>query len=611
MLHPSALLLRVIDPLPGENDMTFKVCIMNPVRPTVALTVVERTYNQCSLLCTRLGKFVSDRELPTLLGQSLFRGNDPTYVEARRTSVEVFLNSVVSHRLLCRDEEFLSLIGFEQAALLEQRKYEENLHHTRAEARCSDEWTIARRLITASSLSEDHDSNIIAARMWLRGTPFVFRSIVPSSSSSSTQLTRWRKTRIFVTDASIGTELLLVVQHVVTMAEIEVHAWQKILIGLNPTLFYDPLYVDVAASRVFAIYPIAPQGSLRDMLLSRRPFTTEKKQEREQIVKPLEVSQLQQLGRKILYILCSCHQYNISLPILSIGNLILSERHGLVLSDVEDILAGTCLFPSHYPYIIQEGNALLPQRTPFDILLFGVILLQLCGVCVDEQMLHTLLTCQGEPFISDSSEEDEETPRRSCHHIIARFTEIPLAIKNILFYIFHPTIPADLRVLAHHCFFNENELDSVDSFINPSTTSTAKMRRKEVELFHRSQDRWKERLETASEIKTRLEMEREHLLQLKQNGNKWQTRRKNLTRDLLKVETTSIVDDQVTSTFYIDESEICNPHPPNPNPNLPNPPPPLLPVRIKEVAVIGNQFKVSTTAPPAPPLPPMLIPRWV
>ncbi|KAH9601786.1 hypothetical protein LSM04_007661 [Trypanosoma melophagium] len=170
MLHPSALLLRVVDPSAGENDITFKVCIMSPVRPTAAFTVVERTFTQFSLLCTRLKELASDRELPALLGP-------------------IFLNSVASHRLLCRDAEFLSLIGFEQAALLEQQKYEEYLHHTKVEARRSDEWAIARCLVTAGALSEDHDSNIIAARMWLRGTPFVFRSILPSS----TLLTRSRK----------------------------------------------------------------------------------------------------------------------------------------------------------------------------------------------------------------------------------------------------------------------------------------------------------------------------------------------------------------------------------------------------------------------------------
>ncbi|KAH9601357.1 hypothetical protein LSM04_000424 [Trypanosoma melophagium] len=383
----------------------------------------------------------------------------------------------------------------------------------------------------------------------------------------------------------MGTELLLVVQRVVTKTDIEVDVWQKILIGLNPTLFYNSLYVDVAASRVFAVYPIALQGSLRDMLHSRQPFTTDKKQERGQIVKPLEVPQLQKLGRKILYIISSCYQYNISLPTLSIGNLILSERHGLVLSD---LLMFSCL-----------------------VLFF----LQLCGICVDQQMLHELLTCQGEPFISDS-EENEETPRSSCNHIINRLTGLPLPIQNILFYIFHPTIPADLPVLTHHCFFNENEIDSIEaSTNNPSPTSTAKMRRKEVELFHRAQDRWKERLEAADEVKTRIETEREHLLQLKQSCNERQTRSKDLSNELSKVETSSIVDD----------SEICNPpKPTQPQPTavrgekeeervLAPPPPPLpmpsLSVKIKEVAVIGNQFKLSTAAPPTPPLPPMPMPR--
>ncbi|KEG14927.1 putative p21-activated kinase 3 [Trypanosoma grayi] len=588
MLRPYTLLLNVIDASPTGDDITFKVCVMDPARPTQILSVIERNYSQCALVSAKLHEAFAGQELPELLGPSFFRGLDPAYVEARRASLEVFLNTVASHRLMCTDAGFLSLVGYEQAVACEEK---EGAAFTVGYER----WTVARCLRVAGATAEQHEADVVAARMWMRGTPFVFRAVVPSQ-----RVGMW-KTRVFVTDNALGTELILVVQRMeksLAVSEAEVHAWRRTVVGLDPAVFYVPLYVDVVAPHVFAVYPVAPHGSLCDSLHSTLPFTRDSKHRRQQqqryAVQPMALHDVQLVGRKLLYILRSCHRHNISLPLLSLGNLMMSERHGVVLADVEDIFAGTTRFPALYPYEEREGgDELPPRRTPFDILLFGVILLQLCGVHVEPWMLCALLTCQGEPFVAEDADKDEASPRNPVC-MLNGFAEIPLSIKNILFYIFHPTIPADLRVLANHTFFNDLSMKVVEVSTVSSPAAVANLRKKDVELFHRAQDRWKKRLVAASENKACLVAQREHLRKVKRReGTGRQCKPLNSPLKPSEGETAGDVG-KMTASGPGDKSGMHGIPPPPPPP----PPPSMV---TKGIASVGPLQVLSKTVPPPPP----------
>ncbi|KAF8299138.1 hypothetical protein TcYC6_0071670 [Trypanosoma cruzi] len=151
--------LNVVDASSSGEYIVLKLCTMDPERPTRILIVIEQRYSRCLLLHAKMRAFLAEIELPPLALSGFLGGFDANYLEDSRVSLEVFLNSVTSHRLLCNDPDFLSLIGLEQDMCREQREEETP---KREEYK---KWAVICFMTVPGIKPEANDANVIAARM--------------------------------------------------------------------------------------------------------------------------------------------------------------------------------------------------------------------------------------------------------------------------------------------------------------------------------------------------------------------------------------------------------------------------------------------------------------
>ncbi|CUG92416.1 Hypothetical protein, putative [Bodo saltans] len=356
--------------------------------------------------------------------------------------------------------------------------------------------------------------------MWLRGTNYVFQRLLPQLCHRRTAK---HKTRILVDESKSGLQYILYIQDISSMAisgglesgsEV-LKRTRNTLSRLNVGHFCPYLAFDVAAGKSFSLTKITRQGSLLDALYGvNDPLASgDIKYPGAVQPKPMPLKRIQFLGAKILKIIESCHQYNIAVPNLSLGNLLITESGSIVLGDVDDIVLGRTRLPALPPYEQDDEDAEEngPQtRTPIDILLFGIILLQLAtGRVLDASHLGRYLTCQGDPLDKDDKEADEAV-RMQRPHVAANLpSSVPDEIKGLLFYIFHPLIPADIRVLLNHSFFQTATSQEVEK---------AKWKKSDVETFHVAQQWWQSELQRREEARVRREEDKAFIREVKRRG---------------------------------------------------------------------------------------------
>jgi hypothetical protein len=286
------------------------------------------------------------------------------------------------------------------------------------------------------------------------------------------------------------------------------------------------------------------------------------------VLKPMDLKAVRAVGRKLLQILVTLHQYNISVPHLSLGNILLSENNGVVLGDMDDLLVATTRFPMLRPY--EAGGEETIKATRLDVLLFGVVLWQMAaGRLLDVSFIAKLLCCQGDPLDREAAASDEQEVM-GRPHLALKVRDVPLEVQNLLHYIFHPQIPADLRVLVNHSFFNANAKTSAQA------EEQVKLKKADVELFQMVQDNWDADF-------TRREQERQH-------GEELRTQ----AREMKKRGDAPSTVERRRGTERADSAPSVSPPPPAP-------PPP---------SVVGTSSSVLSPPPPSglPPPPPSGLP---
>jgi hypothetical protein len=513
--HPSEMILSVTDPSVENDDAVYKVSIMDPYRPSIALHCVHRTYRECKPVFKKLHAMNPDPPLPTVPKTKVFGTLDPATLEERRIAMEMFFNGVCSNRLLCEDMDFLRLVDyFSVSSLLTTGGRIVTGGPMREEERGTN---IPYFLMDV--LSWDEEANVAAGRMWLRGTNYVFQRLLPQLSHRGTAK---HKTRILVDEAKSGLQYILYVQDMSSMAiagglepgsEV-LKRTRNTLQRLNVGHFCPYIAFDVASGKAFSLTKITRQGSLLDALYGvNDPLVSgDVKYPGAVQPKPMPLKRIQFIGGKVLKIIESCHQYNIAVPNLSLGNLLITESGSIVLGDMDEVVLGRTRLPALPPYENEDDSEETgPQtRTPIDILLFGIVLLQLAtGRVLDASHLGRYLTCQGDPLDKDDKEEDEAV-RMLRPHVAANLPgSVPDEIKGLLFYIFHPMIPADIRVLLNHSFFQSATSQEVEK---------AKWKKSDVETFHVAQQWWQGELQRREEARVRREEEKAFIREVRRRG---------------------------------------------------------------------------------------------
>ena len=518
MISPANLVISVTDPEVEGEDAVYKICIMDPHRPNVPLNQVRRTYRDCKPLFKKLRGMNPDPPLPDVPKTKVFGALDDEFLETRRRTMEMFFNSVSDNRLLCDDVDFLQLVGYFELYGAEKEKQTK-----RRQEQILKGTSVPYLIAFVPEFSED--SNVSAARMWLRGSPYVFQRVLPHLGLPKSYQ---RKTRILVEDPQ-RISYLLTVQKIGDNApkgigekgELTKKAIQA-LMRLDGKLFCPYVTVDFDAGRSYTISKVARRGSLLDEMHGNQNVLEggHVKYPAGTVLTPMDPKMIKLIGRKLLKIIVTLHQYNISVPNMSLGNILLTEQNGIVLGDVEDLLVATTRFPMLKPYE-GAGEDEVVKKTRLDVLLFGMILWQLsAGRLLDTSFISKLLCSQGDPLdreksTSSDGEEDVEVMMSRPHHAM-RVKEVPLEIQNLLHYIFHPQIPADVRVLVNHSFFNT--LDKGTAKATTVDDEPVKMKKSDVEMFAQVEDNWEADFKKREDDRLRLDEMRIQSREMKKRG---------------------------------------------------------------------------------------------
>jgi hypothetical protein len=555
----TSLLISVTEPTvnPQTEEVTYKLSLMDPERPTVSLHRVFRPWKACKTVIKKIQTMSPDPPLPTMPKTKVFGATEKAYLEERCEALEAVLNAICANRFLVKDTDFLELVGYKEYTSLRTS--------LGPGAFLTDivQVSTVGQFLTFPKLTE-REGDITAARCWLRSTPYTFVSVLPDLCHPSLPS---RKTHLLITDAAGVPYLLSVIPVDPRTSPNEIRgeklkSLQRLLTTLDREYFAPAVHIDVVEDIAYCIRQIAKEGSVLDAisvepLESRNPLESGIKKYKGGFV-PTPIRHLRAWGRKILQIMSICASYNIPLPHLSLGNLLVSERSGIVLSDLESVLLGSSRFPASVTPLdslqaaegeggegnVDNGSAMAQHsavnpatglpRTNFDVLLFGVLLYQLAiGQVLSPTQITALLTTQGDPFslpVEDAPAEDgDDAPVLSTSSSAFSatsatfaaapkftFSDCPEPVRNLLLFIFNPVCPADLRVLLHHQFFAVGEEPGASN--EGITPGPVKFKKKDLALFGEAVEKWRFELEDRAAVRRRRVEERERIRELKRRG---------------------------------------------------------------------------------------------
>ena len=526
VVEPHTLLIAVNDPRIHGSDVLYKVAIMDPARPRTAIHTVDRSFSQLKPIIAKMRLIAPDAGLPEVTKSKMFGTQQPQYMEDRRASMEMFLNAVTDNRLLCYDSEFLEFVGFSEAAKERMARSALLLQLTATPTLSVFVQLLQQRgsMIDGEELIQ---STAAAARSWLRGRQdFNFIRVLGNITHP-----RWvnKKINVLVEDGSRRQHVLTIQTVVSERGFLRPLAFNGAAGDYSPvdrlkrvkhmishlskhgSIFALPTVIEVMEDWVVSVRPFYPAGSLYDLLHDVRDPLSKGSLKYAQPGGGLPADTLQQVAQGVLQIIRACHEYNIPLPTLTMGNVMVevdrsTRRVSVLLAGIEDLVSGNSWLPCVPPLDgIDSIKALLeadqatptesdvPPKTNLDLLLFGAILYQCAtGTVLDPEMLTDLLSVQGDPYVPPVALPS--TAVSNVKHLFggSQNSRLPVPksilpeVLNLLHYLFHPTIPADIRILVHHSFLR---MPSTDDGA-PSGDGALPLRAKDVEIMEAIAEQW-------------------------------------------------------------------------------------------------------------------------
>lgn len=489
-IQPDKLRITVNDASVVGNEARYRVAIMDPLRPRVAIHTVDRTYNQLKPIMKKFQEVDPMLCLPEV-PKKMFGALEPAFIEDQRSGIERYLNAVADSKLLCYDVDFLAYVGYDSAA-------KERLMRTQLLLELNHSRTLHACFTALLFQPRADEGSVTAARCWLRNRDdYTFVQGLPAPTHP-----KWpcRKAAILVEDTA-RVQYILTIQpiketSILFEASLEkVKRVRQMMQRLNSTIFSPLVDMDVVeGNKLISVRRIHNAGSLTDFLHDApSPIDSNKFA---YVSKGLPLSRLHQAANETLKIIRACHEHGFSVPNLLMGNLLVNisnDRITLSLGGWEDVLAGNSWLPLQAVEFSEEG----PNKTHLDVLLFGAILYQLStGTVLAPDALEALLMCQGEPF-DEGQDEVAITPQ---HHILTQsmLVNCPAEVASLLHYIFHPTIPADIRILVHHSFLRvRNTIVEADGalYAAPAGEGALAIKKKDLELIKEEISLWEQEWE--------------------------------------------------------------------------------------------------------------------
>lgn len=526
-VEPHSLLISVNDPRVCGSDVLYRVAIMDPARPRTAIHAVDRTFSQLKPIIAKMRLIAPDAGLPEVTKSKMFGTQQPEYMEARRESMELFLNAVCDNRMLCYETEFLEFVGFSEAAQERMARSALLLQMTSTPTLKAFIDALTERGQIADGEAELQAATS-AARSWLRGRQdFSFIRVLGKVTHPS-----WvhKKMCVLVEDGSRRSHLLTI-QPVVGERgflkpssvggkggeDSSVDRLKKVRQMISHfekhgSVFVLPTVVDIVEHWMIAVCRVFPAGSLYDLVYDVRDPLSKGALKYAQPTKGLPAETMQQVAQGVLQLLRACHEHNIPTPTLTMGNILMevdraTRKVNVALAGIEDILSGNTWLPFVPPLdgtdriqeCLQSEKSPLEDagpRTNVDLLLFGSILYQCAtGTMLNPRQLSALLSVQGDPFVPPVALPASAVS--SVKHVFAPGaddTSLPQPhdvlpeILSLLHYLFHPTIAADIRILVHHSFLRmpSNEDGT------PSGDGALSIRSKDIPIWESIGDQWVE-----------------------------------------------------------------------------------------------------------------------
>jgi len=514
------LRVTVTEPTKEGDHVAYKISILDPDR-AVSVHQTWRRYREFEAVYKQLKALNPDPPLADLPSKKYFGSEDPMYVEERRRALEAFLNGACMNRFLNRDAAFQELIGYD-VHLRDVRSAKSGkagkmvlgamgvdtpaLDSTLRQA--SNPYPARSGVeLFFSDIQASITNDTLAAMRWLRGTTYTMVRSLPKLAYANN-----RKSYFLINDESKADYILAVISRgcngIDTSDDKKMSYFLRLMQSLQGPFFTPPLLIEqeVTSGKVFIIRPLSKHGSLMDVLHGKANPLDESGKKYATRPKPMKAEDIAIYGRQILLAVKALKDFGIPYPQLHLGNVMVGAKQQITLTDLEDTLLGATRFPLLQPHM-EDGDT-----TSIEVLMFGKLIFELavgCPQTVNNEF--ALLSAQHNPFFEEEADEENRP------HPLQSFTgALPEALKNIVFFIFHPTNKADIEVLLKTSFFQGS---CPKGPLTPYWDSQwehppLKVKVKDVALFEDVTTHWATFL--ASEAQERQQLEEERLLSKEQ-----------------------------------------------------------------------------------------------
>eukprot|EP00759_Apiculatamorpha_spiralis_P045284 PhF_6_TR42129/c2_g2_i1/m.63631 len=344
------------------------------------------------------------------------------------------------------------------------------------------------------------DNDTLAARRWLRGT--AYSMVRPLQKVSYNQ---GRKSYFVVNDEAKVEYLLTVCTRGVNGFDLtddkKVAHFVRLMQSISGPFFATPLTVEAEPSsgKVFIVRNISKHGSLMDVLHDKANPLDDAAKKYSARPKPMKSDDIAIYGKQILLAVKCLKDHGIPYPQLHLGNVLVGAKQAIQLTDFEDTLLGINRFPVLKQHIEDT------DFTAIEVLMFGKLVFELalgCPQTINNEF--ALLNAQYNPFVEEPDDGGRTHPLQS-------FTgNLPEALKNIIFFVFHPSNKAEIEVLLKTSYFLSAQMKGpLQPFGDPSFEHPPmKIKVKDVALFDEICSNWATYIEAQADERAKLEEER-------------------------------------------------------------------------------------------------------
>eukprot|EP00754_Rhynchopus_humris_P045636 Rhum_TRINITY_DN5119_c0_g1::Rhum_TRINITY_DN5119_c0_g1_i1::g.16617::m.16617/K17543/PXK; PX domain-containing protein kinase-like protein len=438
------LRLQVTDPTRHDDHIKFKITLRDEARGLVIHSVWRR-FNEFAECFKALKAKNTQPPLPDLPPKKTFGKFDAKFIEERRYALERYMRHIKESKFLVRCVEFRNLIGY---AELEQRLLEQTRVKKKARDTHADPILVDPSAHPGYPVTVCEEADLTSLQRYLRSSGY---SIVRPCQRLSASPT---KSRFIVKLDETGEQYVMsVATRRGTGMEISTEKQRKrfvsFITGINApgkagksgessvSPFIQKAVsadFDLHTQRSFVVREIAKHGSLRDQCFNKVDWAERWDVKHKKKFSALKSSDIAYYGKQLLIAVKCLEDGGVPCPQLTLGNVLLTSKSVLQITDWEDLPLGLTRLPTlHLP-----GD--LSDRTSPYLLMVGVLLFEMAAGEVPVHLRRSMMGCQGDIFQVDTptEPEDEDSDTRIAFPIDFAAIKLPSGLRAVLETIFDP-----------------------------------------------------------------------------------------------------------------------------------------------------------------------------